>query len=326
MSDSLPARLPEHMPRRLGHSIAASVFLVPMFLLAVIGLRYGNGNTALGLAMLWPALLLPFSVRIVPQSTFLVVERLGRFWTVKYARFTLHLIIPFVDRVVFRGSFRQQSIDLYVLPNGERSEIDFLDGSSPILVTGWFQVGDPDALERGDWEKLTAAIVRYVYRMEKRHVLPFITEAFQSILRSELEPHPIKVAQDRLPELIVSALVGIRMVVGEIGVYASTILSSGLALTPTQRAYREQEMRGIAHTKEMIGRAASYYAPLLSMIKECKEAGHSFTPQQLLQFFLDQRGLETLEQLKANVTFVAPNVRGIAKTLPIADAPHAGRV
>lgn len=326
MTNSPPARQPEHMPRQLGHCIAASIFFVPMFLLAVIGLRYGNGNTALGLLMLWPAVILPFSVRIVPQSTFLVVERLGRFWAVKYARFPFHLIIPFVDRVVFRGSFRQQSIDLYTLPDGGRSEIDFLDGSAPILVTGWFQIGDPAALERGDWEALTAAIVRYVYRMERRHVLPFVTETFQSILRSELEPHPIKVAQERLPELVASALMGIRMVVGEIGVYAHTILSSGLALTPTQKAYREQEMRGIAHAKEMIGRSASYYAPLLSMIKECREAGLSFTPQQLLGFFLDQRSLEALEKLRANITLVAPNVRGVVKTLPIAEEPHSGRV
>ncbi len=46
------------------------------------------------------------SVRVVPQSRALVVERLGKFQSVKYAG--LHLLIPFVDRVAANVDLREQ--------------------------------------------------------------------------------------------------------------------------------------------------------------------------------------------------------------------------
>lgn len=46
------------------------------------------------------------SIRIVPQSRALVVERLGKFQSVKYAG--LHLLIPFVDRVAATVDLREQ--------------------------------------------------------------------------------------------------------------------------------------------------------------------------------------------------------------------------
>ncbi len=46
------------------------------------------------------------SVRVVPQSRALVVERLGKFQSIKYAG--LHLLIPFVDRVAANVDLREQ--------------------------------------------------------------------------------------------------------------------------------------------------------------------------------------------------------------------------
>ncbi|MDO5034662.1 MAG: SPFH domain-containing protein [Actinomycetaceae bacterium] len=46
------------------------------------------------------------SIRIVPQSRALVVERLGKFHTVMFAG--LHLIVPFVDRVAAQVDLREQ--------------------------------------------------------------------------------------------------------------------------------------------------------------------------------------------------------------------------
>ncbi len=319
MDNSEPVTQPENMSPWVGYSLTMAMFVVPAILLGVICLRYGNGNTAIAAVILWLGFLTSRSLRIVRKSTFWVVERYGKFWTVKFAGLTL--VIPLLDSVVFRGSFQQQSIDLYVLPDGKRSHIDFPDGSSPIIATGWYQVGDPKALEKGARRQLTAHIIRYVYRMDASKIVPFVTDVFQSIFRSELERHPTGVAQNRLPELIEAALVGIRAVLAEIGMYGNTILSSGLDLTDAQRAYRDQEIRGLAHAKEMIGRAPSYYEPLLAMIERYKKAGISLSPQEILKLFLDQKALESLERMGANVTFVAPGIDGILKTLPVGGSP-----
>lgn len=58
------------------------------------------------LAILLVVVLVVRSVRVVPQSRALVIERLGKFQTVMYAG--LHILIPFVDRVAANVDLREQ--------------------------------------------------------------------------------------------------------------------------------------------------------------------------------------------------------------------------
>lgn len=58
------------------------------------------------LAILLIAIVVVRSIRVVPQSRALVVERLGKFHSVMYAG--LHVLIPFVDRVAARVDLREQ--------------------------------------------------------------------------------------------------------------------------------------------------------------------------------------------------------------------------
>lgn len=58
------------------------------------------------LGILLIAIVVVRSIRVVPQSRALVVERLGKFHSVMYAG--LHVLIPFVDRVAARVDLREQ--------------------------------------------------------------------------------------------------------------------------------------------------------------------------------------------------------------------------
>lgn len=62
--------------------------------------------TIIALALILAIIIAVRSIRIVPQSRALVVERLGKFQSVKYAG--LHLLIPFVDRVAATVDLREQ--------------------------------------------------------------------------------------------------------------------------------------------------------------------------------------------------------------------------
>lgn len=58
------------------------------------------------LVVLLIALVVARSIRIVPQARALVVERLGKFQSVKFAG--LHVLVPFVDRVAASVDLREQ--------------------------------------------------------------------------------------------------------------------------------------------------------------------------------------------------------------------------
>ncbi len=60
----------------------------------------------LGLVVLLVIVIVIRAIRIVPQSRALVVERLGKFQSIKYAG--LHVLIPFVDRVATTIDLREQ--------------------------------------------------------------------------------------------------------------------------------------------------------------------------------------------------------------------------
>ena len=65
----------------------------------------------------WLSLLLVFviwlvvkSVRIVPQETAYIVERLGKYRATYYAG--MHFLIPLIDRVAYRASMKEQALDI----------------------------------------------------------------------------------------------------------------------------------------------------------------------------------------------------------------------
>lgn len=60
----------------------------------------------LGLILVLVVVVVAQSIRIVPQSRAIVVERLGKFQSVKYAG--LHILIPFIDKVTARVDLREQ--------------------------------------------------------------------------------------------------------------------------------------------------------------------------------------------------------------------------
>lgn len=68
----------------------------------------------LGLLGLIVVIALVRSIRIVPARSVLVIERLGKYATTLHAGF--HLLVPFIDRVAYTHSLKEQAVDVPTQP------------------------------------------------------------------------------------------------------------------------------------------------------------------------------------------------------------------
>ncbi len=82
------------------------------------------------------------SIRIVPAQSVLVIERLGKYATTLHAGF--HLLIPFIDRVAYTHSLKEQAVDVPSQPcfTWDNVKVD-VDG---VL---YFRVTDPKKASYG---------------------------------------------------------------------------------------------------------------------------------------------------------------------------------
>ena len=70
----------------------------------------GPGTVILGIIIFIVLIALAKSVRIVPQKSASIVERLGKYAKTLNAGF--HILIPFVDRVAYKHTLKEQAVDV----------------------------------------------------------------------------------------------------------------------------------------------------------------------------------------------------------------------
>lgn len=92
------------------------------------------------------------SVRIVPNKTALIVERLGKFNKTLEAGF--HILVPFVDKVCYKQTLKEQSIDV-------PAQDCFTGDNVQVRVDGvlYLQIIDPKKASYGIREYITATIL-----------------------------------------------------------------------------------------------------------------------------------------------------------------------
>lgn len=306
---------PENMSLRVGHLITLAAFLIPAILLGLIGLGIGNMNTAIGFATVWVGFLFAASIVFQRKRTFLVVERFGLLWDIKYAG--LRIVIPFVDNVVLRGDFLQKEAKLFMggAP-GERIEIDFIGGSAPIDASAWYQIANPDDVDAGRWEEtVDEQVLRYVYRVRENERSSRVAAIFQDAFRPLLERKPIEEAQSQMRNLADEATETARDALAEMGVYPfpkKGIVIRDMDIPQDIIELRKQVLRGEMDAKEAVNRAAVYWQPVAKMKEGLAAAGITdVTDEQLFNIFLQQKGLDTLQKTDSNLTFVSPDIGAV---------------
>lgn len=315
---SVQGSMPEDMNENVGHAISIAAFLVPAILLALLGLWIGNENTAGGFVVIWIGLLLAVSIRIQQKRTFVVIERFGKLWDVKFAGF--RLIIPYIDNQILRENFLQKSVELF-----KGIEIDFRGGSAPILADGWYQIGNPEDIENGRFDLVREQVLKHTYRVQAKNRAARVADIFQGAFRTFLEQRDIVTAQKEMEGLAADGTKAAQKALEEIGVYPfpeKGIIVRDIVLPPEIIKLREQVLRGEMDAQEAVARAQVYWQPLAEMKKGLANAGAGkmeFADETLLHLFLAQKGLETLPKIPANVTLIARDVDNLQKIITVGD-------
>ncbi len=93
------------------------------------------GTTELTRAIAFIAFLMAWSgIKLVPQQSAWVVERLGRYNQILIAG--LHFIIPFVDKVAYRHSLKENAVDIPSQPAITKDNVTLIiDGILYLKIT-----------------------------------------------------------------------------------------------------------------------------------------------------------------------------------------------
>lgn len=315
---------PEDMKKWVGHSISVAAFLVPALVFALLGLLIGNENTAGGLAVLWLGGLFAVTIHIQQKRTFTITERFGKLWDVKFAGF--RLIIPYIDNKILREDFLQKSVELF---NG--IVIDFIGGSAPVLADGWYQIGNPDDIESGRMDAVREQVLKYAYRVRAEDRAVRVADIFKGAFRPHLETKTIVEAQNEAEDLANKAIDGVpgregaRKALAEIGVYpfpGKGIILRDIVIPSGIVALREQVLRGEMDAQEAVARAQVYWKPLAEMKKGFASAGAGkmdLEDGEILQLYLAQKGLDTLQKTPSNVTLIAKDIDNLQKIITVGE-------
>lgn len=310
----LVSKKPEDMSPLVGHSITLTAYGLPLVVVMALGFAIGNGWTAMGFAVIWAAFSFVASIRFVRKRTFLVVERFGYFWDVKFTG--LRIIIPMIDNVVRRDDFLQKSVDLY---KGD-VKIDFNDASAPIRASAWYQIGDPKKIDAGDFASVRDDVLTYVYRVREAEVESRIAEIFQGTLRPLLESSTLVDVQKNGEKMAAQATDEATESLSEVGVYpfpAKGIIIADIALPDNVIALREQELQGEVEAKAAVSRARGYWEPLAQIKANLEKQGMRISDQEARDFFLTLRGFETIDKTGSNISFVSSDLGGVLKTIGV---------
>jgi regulator of protease activity HflC (stomatin/prohibitin superfamily) len=317
---------PEDLSLFWGHVITVLAYSLPLAILFAIGFSVGNIYTALAFAIIWSGLFLATSVRIVRKRTFIVIERFGYFWKTKYAG--LRIIIPWIDIPILRDDFLQKQVKLF-LREGSPIEIDFVDGSAPIDVSAWYQIANPDDVETGNWPEVEKQILKYTYRIRANERPSRVAEVFQGAFRTFLEgAKKIQEVQPEMENIARDGTNAAKNALAEMGVYPfpeKGIIVRDIALPQAIIEFREQQLRGEADAKEAVNRSRSYWEPLAQMKEGLAKAGIRMDDDQLLRLFTMRVGLETIQNTKANISFVSPDIDSVLKTITVGSTGGTSR-
>lgn len=320
--------MPEQMSKGVGRSITLTTFfLIPALALLIVGWYFGRWYLAGEITILWIGPLYAMSQKFHRVRTFMVVERFGLIWDVKFSGPRLR--IPFIDTTVMLDDFLQKQVELFLKDGGpERFAIDFKEGAAPIISAAWYQIANPVDVEGGIWGAVRNQVLRYTYRVKAEERASRIAEIFQGAFRGVLErksateQRTFVEAEAEMEELARQGTVASGAALEEIGVYPfpqKGIIVRDVDVPEEIVKLREKVLAGEMEAQEAINRYRSFHEPLRQMKRGLTEGdgGMTLSDAQILQFFLAQRGFETLQKTGSNVSLVAADIDGVLRTITV---------
>lgn len=278
---------------------------------------------SISMAFTWVAIYCYLGFKIVDNQDYAVIERFGEFNRIIHSGPRILCFPGLIDKEAYQGSLRYQEMPLFKDEPGYK--VDFKDGSTSIEMRAFYRIGP---YEEDNVEQVNEAIYRFTYSMEDEQA---VKERIEEVLESSVIP--------RLQQLSIGdALVQKDTIAGEVvrdqhvidaltavGVELSPLkglIIPDIALPEEILRQRMKKLEGEAEADKQSAQGHGYARTIKAIMEDL---GISFNEARSV--YENQRGLETLAAVQANVSFVAPDIKGVQKTMGIGDAAprHARR-
>ena len=273
---------------------------------SLIGHQIGTG--LLSGPIVWAIFYIAIGIKIVPEKEARVIERFGRYLRTIYPGINLLCLPEIIDKTRSKVSLQRQQVLLF--QDAPENEMDFQDGSAVISAQVWFTVKDPG--------KFTYAVVNSKNWIEERFD-GFIRPRLQDRTIDEALVQKNQIAQETftesLPELDDKTLV--QDINETIGVEVHRFLITDFSLSDEIKEERRKRLAGRAEAEQAMHRGRGYFDAINAMLIEAKKHDVELTFQEAREIYERQRGLETVGQTGANITFIAPDIHGVMKTIDI---------
>jgi regulator of protease activity HflC (stomatin/prohibitin superfamily) len=249
--------------------------------------------------LVWLIIYVTFGLTIVPEKEAWIIERFGKFMYVINPGINLLCLPGAIDKIRSKISLKSQRVDLYQDEPG--NVMDFTDGSAAVKAQVWYAVTCPE---------------KYFY--EVSNPKNWIEEKLDNFMRPELQEHGIDEALRRKNCIADKALNGLKdEIENTIGVKMDRVLITDLVLPDEVVKMREERLAGQTEAEKSTRIGKGYADSINAIIQGAKDAGHEITFEQAQAIYERQRGLETVGKTGANITFIAPDIDGVMKTINI---------
>ena len=283
------------------------IWFLPAILSITVGNFAGFWGAGLGLAFVWLGFCISLGLIIVRQKEFVVIERLGKFKSVYFRGW--HVRVIGVDRVRAKGDLLAKQLHLYA--DESAPDMDFADASAPLDASIWYQIGDPAditaAIRNGIWEKVAKSVEAWVYTYKDPE------SRIYNLADAELRPRFQKkkiddasTARNGIADDVMDAIVP------EMKKFGAYTPSDGKRLTiedidlpPGVIALRELALEGKKRAEESAYEAVGYWKAIKVVSKKL-----GITVQEARGIYETQRGLDTLREVKPDMTLVSKDLAG----------------
>ncbi len=276
--------------------------------------------------ILWIAIYFFIGFKLVQNTEYLVIERFGEFSRIVHSGPRLLCFPGIIDKVVAEDNLRWKTLNLFAdeakdgsaPPNTKKSyHVDFKDGSTPVSMEASYRVGP----QGSSTDETDNAIYLFTYAMqnasERESRIEGLLESEAIPRLQELEIGVALVQKDKIAKEVTAnarVLEALILMGVELNPNKGLIIPD-IALTPEIIAQRQKKLEGASEADKQKALGLGY-ARSIKAIKE--ELG--CTEKEALQIYNTQRGLETLASLQTNVSFIAPDIKGVLKTMGVVDA------
>lgn len=265
--------------------------------------------------ILWLAIYMFIGLRIVQNMDYLVIERFGEFNRIVHSGPRILCFPGLIDKVVAQDTLRWRELPLFA-DEAAGYRVDFKDGSTPVSMKASYRVGP----QGGTPDELDEAIYRFTYSMktikEREERIEEILESAAVPRLQALEIGDALLQKDSVAEQV-TADSGVRDAIEAIGIELNPqkgLIIPDIDLTPEIIEQRQKKLQGASEASKQSAQGAGY-ALAIKAIMENLEVDFK-TARGIYE---TQRGLEVLGTVNANVSFVAPGMEGIQKTMGVGD-------